>query len=169
MSTLRGPSSNGAGPGGHGMSMCVSSVTRPRCRASASGARESFMPAVSRKSAPKGRGRRLPAVTGTCQIARRRRLGQRNPPMLTFWFSPGASSMATHIALHEVGAQFDARPLSFSKKENKTPEFLALNPEGKVPTMSIDGHVLTEVAGSLFYLARRFPEAGLLPAGDIEA
>jgi glutathione S-transferase len=76
--------------------------------------------------------------------------------------------MAPHIALHEVGAEFDPRPISFGKKENRTPEFLALNPEGKVPTMSIDGRVMTEVAGILFYLARRFPEAKLLPTGDIE-
>jgi glutathione S-transferase len=89
--------------------------------------------------------------------------------MLTFWFSPGASSMATHIALHEVGAQFDARLVSLPKRETHSPEFLALNPDGKVPTLAIDGRILTEVAGTLFYLARRFPEAGLLPVGDIEA
>ena len=89
--------------------------------------------------------------------------------MLTFWFSPGASSMATHIALYEVGAQFDARLISLPTRENRRPEFLGLNPDGKVPTLSIDGRILTEVAGTLFYLARRFPEAGLLPAGDIEA
>jgi glutathione S-transferase len=89
--------------------------------------------------------------------------------MLIFWFAPGASSMATHIALHEVGAEFDARLVSLPRKENRAPEFLALNPDGKVPTLSIDGRILTEVAGTLFYLARRFPEAGLLPSGDIEA
>ena len=89
--------------------------------------------------------------------------------MLTFWFSPGASSMATHIALYEVGAQFDARLISLPTRENRRPEFLGLNPDGKVPTLSIHGRILTEVAGTLFYLARRFPEAGLLPAGDIEA
>ena len=89
--------------------------------------------------------------------------------MLTFWFSPGASSMATHIALYEVGAQFDACLISLPTRENRRAEFLALNPDGKVPTLSIDGRILTEVAGTLFYLARRFPEAGLLPAGDIEA
>lgn len=77
--------------------------------------------------------------------------------------------MATHIALHEVGAEFDARPLSFAKKENGTPEYLALNPEGKVPALSIDGRILTEVAATLYYLARRFPEARLLPEDDIEA
>src|SRR5471030_1801512 len=89
--------------------------------------------------------------------------------MLTFWFSPGSSSMATHIALHEVGAEFDARLVSLPKKEQFTPEFLALNPDAKVPTLAIDGRILTEVAGTLFYLARRYPEARLLPAGDIEA
>jgi glutathione S-transferase len=89
--------------------------------------------------------------------------------MLTFWFSPGASSMATHIALHEVGAEFDARLVSLPKRETHTAEFLAMNPDGKVPTLSIDGHILTEVAGTLFYIARRYPRAGLLPSGEIEA
>ncbi|HEX4712553.1 glutathione S-transferase family protein [Phenylobacterium sp.] len=87
--------------------------------------------------------------------------------MLTLYFAPGASSMAPHIALHEVGAPFDARPLSFRKEENRTPEYLALNPTGQVPTLVIDGRPLTEVAAILFYLARRYPEARLLP-GDPE-
>ncbi len=89
--------------------------------------------------------------------------------MLTLYFSPGASSMAAHIALHEVGVPFESRALSLPKKQNRTPEYLALNPEAKVPTLVIDGRPLTEVAGILFYLARRYPEAGLLPADDIEA
>jgi glutathione S-transferase len=89
--------------------------------------------------------------------------------MLTFWFSPGASSMATHIALHEVGAEFEARPVVLRDGALRTAEFLALNPDGKVPTLSIDGRILTEVAGTLFWLARRYPEARLLPANDIEA
>ena len=77
--------------------------------------------------------------------------------------------MAPHIALHEVGAPFEGKPMSFKKEDMRQPAFLAINPEGKVPTMLIDGRVLTEVAGILFYLARRFPAAGLLPDGDIEA
>jgi glutathione S-transferase len=89
--------------------------------------------------------------------------------MLTLYFSPGSSSMAAHIALHEVGAEFEAKPVSLAKKETHTPEFLAINPEGKVPTLLIDGRVLTEVAGVLFYLARRFPQAHLMPEGDVEA
>jgi len=89
--------------------------------------------------------------------------------MLTLYFSPGSSAMATHIALHEVGVPFEAKPISFAKREQYSPEYLAINPEGKVPTLLIDGRPLTEVAGILYYLARRFPETGLLPAGDIEA
>ncbi len=89
--------------------------------------------------------------------------------MLTLYFCPGASSMAPHIALHEIGAPFESRPISLARKENREPTFLALNPEGKVPTLLIDGRPMTEVAAILFYLARRFPEAGLLPQGDLEA
>ncbi len=83
--------------------------------------------------------------------------------MLTLYFSPGASSMAPHIALHEIGVPFTPKSLSFARKETRTPEFLAINPEGKVPTLLIDTRPLTEVAGILFYLARKYPEARLLP------
>jgi glutathione S-transferase len=89
--------------------------------------------------------------------------------MLTFYFSPGSSAMATHIALHEVGAQFEAKYVPLHRNDNRLPDYLALNPEGKVPTLAIDGRILTEVAATLYYLARRFPEAKLFPFGDIEA
>jgi glutathione S-transferase len=88
--------------------------------------------------------------------------------MLTLYFAPGSSSMAVHIALHEIGVPFDSRPLSF-KKDLRAPYFLALNPEGKVPVLLVDGRPLTEVAAILFYLAKRFPEANLLPRDDLEA
>jgi glutathione S-transferase len=89
--------------------------------------------------------------------------------MLTLYFSPGSSSMAAHIALHEVGVPFEAKPLSFETKEQRDPAYVALNPEGKVPTLVIDGTPLTEVAAILFYLAKRYPEAGLLPKDDLAA
>ena len=89
--------------------------------------------------------------------------------MLTLYFSPGSSSMAPHIALHEIGAPFEGRPMSFAKKDQKSPAYLAVNAEGKVPALLIDGRLLTEVAGIMYYLARRYPEANLLPVGDIEA
>ena len=89
--------------------------------------------------------------------------------MLTLYLSPGSSSMAVHIALHEIGAPFESRPISFAKREQHAPDYLAINPEGKVPTLLIDGRPLTEVAAILYYLAKRFPGAGLWPSGGIEA
>jgi glutathione S-transferase len=89
--------------------------------------------------------------------------------MLTLYFAPGASSMAVHIALHEIGARFEGKPMSFKNGDLRSPSFLALNPEGKVPTLLIDRLPLTEVAAILFYLARRFPEARLLPPDDPDA
>lgn len=89
--------------------------------------------------------------------------------MLTLFFSPGSSSMAPHIALHEIGVPFATTPLSFANKENRSPAYLRLNPEGKVPTLLVEGRPLTEVAAILFYLAKRFPAAQLLPTDDLEA
>jgi glutathione S-transferase len=77
--------------------------------------------------------------------------------------------MAVHIALHEIGVDFERRPVSFPKREQYSPEYLAINPEGKVPTLLIDRRPLTEVAAILYYLAKRFPEAGLWPEGRLEA
>lgn len=88
--------------------------------------------------------------------------------MLTLYYSPGSSSMATHIALNEVGAPFELKLTALHQNDNRLPDYLAVNPEGKVPTLMIDGRPLTEVAATLWYLARRYPAAGLLPQqGDI--
>jgi glutathione S-transferase len=89
--------------------------------------------------------------------------------MLKLYFKPGSSSMAPHIALNEIGCPFEVKYLSPLKKEQQTPEYLAINAEGKVPTLMIDGEPLTEVLAILVYLARRFPAANLLPVGDLEA
>jgi len=89
--------------------------------------------------------------------------------MLTLFFAPGSSSMAPHIALHEIGVPFEAQAVSFAKNENRSEAYLRLNPEGKVPTLLVDGRPLTEVAAILYYLAKRFPAAGLLASNDIEA
>ena len=79
-----------------------------------------------------------------------------------------AGHEAVHIALHEIGVPFEGKPMSF-KNDLRSPAYLALNAEGKVPTLLVDGRPLTEVAAILHYLAKRFPDAGLLPRDDIEA
>jgi glutathione S-transferase len=89
--------------------------------------------------------------------------------MLTLYFAPGSSSFAVHIALHEIGVPFEGKPMSFKGNDLRAPNYLALNPEGKVPTLLVDQRPLTEVAAILYFLAKRFPDAELLPRDDIEA
>ena len=86
--------------------------------------------------------------------------------MLSLYFAPGTSSMAPHIALHEIGVPFESHPLSFAKGEQRQSSYLSLNSEGKVPTLMIDGLPLTEVAAILYYLGRTYPDAGLMPRND---
>lgn len=88
---------------------------------------------------------------------------------LVLCLAPGSSSMAPHIALHEAGLPFEARYVSFARKEQRSAWFLALNPHGKVPLLLIDGRPLTEVAGILTFIAKAAPPAGLWPEGDAEA
>src|SRR5712672_4831965 len=89
--------------------------------------------------------------------------------MLTLYFAPGSSSFAVHIALREIGVPFEGKAMSFRSNDLRSPAYLVLNPEGKVPTLIIDGCPLTEVAAILYYLAKRFPDAELLPRDDIKA
>ena len=57
--------------------------------------------------------------------------------MLTLYLTPGSSSFAAHIALHEVGATFDVKKLSIVDKEHQAPDYLAVNPAGKIPALMI--------------------------------
>jgi glutathione S-transferase len=84
--------------------------------------------------------------------------------MLTLYYSPGACSMASHIGLEESGAAFENKLVALAKGEQRTPEYLKINPRGKVPALKLDdGGVLTENTAILTYLAQRYPDKGLLP------
>ena len=84
--------------------------------------------------------------------------------MLTLYYSPGACSMASHIALEETGAPYTAQLVSIPKGEHQAPEYLQnVNPRGKVPALRTDEGVLTENVAILTYLASSFPQAKLLP------
>jgi len=87
--------------------------------------------------------------------------------MITLFYSPGACSMASHIALEEVGAQFEPKETPLSKDAQKSPEYLAVNPRGKVPALAVDGSVITENTAILTYIARHFPEAQLMPEDPV--
>jgi glutathione S-transferase len=84
------------------------------------------------------------------------------------YLSPGACSLAAHIALEETGAPFDTEVVSVSQRDNYGTRYLAINPKARVPALAIPGepHVLTETPAILTYLARRHPDARLLPLDD---
>jgi len=80
-------------------------------------------------------------------------------PMMTPYFSPGACSLASHIGLEETGAPYELKPILLAKGQQRTEDYLEINPRGKVPALSVDGKILVENAAILTYLGRRFPEA----------
>lgn len=89
--------------------------------------------------------------------------------MYTFYGSPSTAGTAIHWLLLELGVPFEAKLLDFDKAEHKTPEYLALNPDGVVPTLIVDGAPITQMAGIATLLAERHPEAGFAPpAGSPE-
>ena len=88
--------------------------------------------------------------------------------MLTLYFSPGACSTASHMALEETGAAYAEKPTLLPKGEHKTEAYLKINPRGKVPALAIDGKVLTENTAILTYLAKLFPAKNLLPRDPLE-
>jgi glutathione S-transferase len=83
--------------------------------------------------------------------------------MLKLYYAPGACSTASHIGLEESGAKFDSQALAFAKNEQKSPEYLKINPRGRVPTAIIDGHIITENVGIMTYFAGGYPAANIWP------
>jgi glutathione S-transferase len=70
--------------------------------------------------------------------------------------------------LEEIGVAYDYVSIQLSRGEGRTPEFLALNPGGKVPALEVDGEILTESAAICRFLGDRYPEAALVPpAGTV--
>ena len=79
------------------------------------------------------------------------------------YFAPSTCARVSMIALYEIGVPFETRLVRFMKGEHRSPEFLSLNPAGKVPCLLVDGRPLTENVAILTYLARTYPDAKLLP------
>ena len=84
--------------------------------------------------------------------------------MLTLFYAKGTAALPVHIALEEAGAEYEARVLDFSKKEHLQPEYLAINPKGRVPALVTEEGVLTEAAALLAYIGQRYEAADLIPS-----
>lgn len=85
----------------------------------------------------------------------------------TLYLSPSTASMAVHWTLIELGVPFEVVSLDIAVGDQRAPEYLKLNPMGRVPTLLIDGTPYSESTALLMILAESHPDAGLAPApGD---
>jgi glutathione S-transferase len=86
--------------------------------------------------------------------------------MPTLYYAPGTCALATHLALEYSGAPYEAVRLDFKQQQQRTPEYLRVNPKGRVPALVTDQGVLTETPALLQYVAQTWPEAKLAPLDD---
>jgi glutathione S-transferase len=86
--------------------------------------------------------------------------------MLAFYYAPGTCALAAHLALEFSGAAYEAKRLDFKQQQQRTPEYLKINPKGRVPALVTERGVLTETPALLQYIAQAFPQAALAPVDD---
>lgn len=87
---------------------------------------------------------------------------------LTLYYTPVACSLVPYVTLTEAKADFTVQPVNMGKRQNHAPDYLALNPEHKVPTLVVDGRALTQNVAIQQWVARTYPSAKLLPADPWE-
>jgi glutathione S-transferase len=86
--------------------------------------------------------------------------------MLKLYHAPGTCALASHIALEEVGATYTTERLDFKANQQNSPEYLKVNPKGRVPALVTDRGILTETPAMLAFIAQNFPKAKLAPLDD---
>jgi len=83
---------------------------------------------------------------------------------IVLYYAPVTCALAPYITLTEAGAQFEVRPVNMRKGQNRTPDYLKLNPKHQVPVLVIDGEPLTENVAIQMWINRTYPKAKLLPS-----
>jgi glutathione S-transferase len=89
--------------------------------------------------------------------------------MLKLYYAPGTCALASHITLAESGADYITERIDFKINQQNSPEYLAINPKARVPTLVTDRGVLTETPAMLAFIAQSFPKAKLAPFEDAYA
>jgi glutathione S-transferase len=85
---------------------------------------------------------------------------------VTLYWSSNSCSMASHLALEYVGAAYAGERVDFSRSQQRSEEFLRLNPKGRVPVLATAQGILTETPAILQYICQLYPAAGLAPLDD---
>jgi glutathione S-transferase len=85
---------------------------------------------------------------------------------LNLYYAPGTCALASHFALEYSGAPYTATRLDFKQQQQRSPEYLRVNPKGRVPALVTDRGVVTETPAILQFIAQSFPQAKLAPLDD---
>lgn len=86
--------------------------------------------------------------------------------MLTLYYARGTCALASHLALEYAGAPYETVRVDFGSQAQRSPEYLRINPKGRVPALVTDRGVLTETPALLLFISQSFPQAGLAPLED---
>lgn len=86
--------------------------------------------------------------------------------MIKLYYEKGTCALASHIALEEASAEYSTMRVNFGAGEQRSPEYLAVNPKGRVPSLVTERGILTETPAMLAFIAQSFPKAGLAPLDD---
>jgi glutathione S-transferase len=86
--------------------------------------------------------------------------------MLKLYYARNTCALASHVALEEAGAAYETIRLDFGSTDQRKPEYLQINPKGRVPSLVTDRGILTETPAILAFVAQSFPAARLAPLDD---
>ena len=86
--------------------------------------------------------------------------------MFKLYYAPATCALASHITLAEAGADYATERIDFKVNQQNSPDYLKINPKGRVPALVTDRGILTETPAMLAYIAQSFPKAGLAPLDD---
>lgn len=86
--------------------------------------------------------------------------------MLKLYYSPGACAIASHIGLEEAGVDYEVEKIDLRAGQQRTPEYLAINPAGVTPALATSQGVITQNSAILAYVAQTHPQAGLADLDD---
>lgn len=84
------------------------------------------------------------------------------------YFAPGACSFVPHAMLEMAAVEFEPLMVKLHKGEQRSPEYLSLNPRGQVPVLVDGDEVVTQIVAILLYLDEKMPMAGILPPAGLE-
>src|SRR5690242_245825 len=86
--------------------------------------------------------------------------------MLRLYYAPNTCALATHLALEHARAPYELVLIDFASQQQRSPDYLQLNPKGRVPALVTERGILTETPALLQYVAQSWPKSGLAPLDD---